>query len=97
VLTPDATIVLVGAPMSAKGLGPLKHIAGTRAAATGRSQTVTMFQAKIERADLTFMADLLEAGKIRSVIDRRYELRRASEALAYLGETHARGKIVLTI
>jgi NADPH:quinone reductase-like Zn-dependent oxidoreductase len=97
VLTPDATVVVVGAPMSSKGLGPLKHIVGTRVAATGRSQTVRLFQAKIEGADLAFMGELLESGKVRSVIDRRYELSQAREALDYLGEGHARGKIVITV
>lgn len=97
VLTRDATIVVVGAPMTSKGLGPLTHIIGTRVAATGRSQSATFFQAKIEHADLVFMGELLETGKVRSVIDRRYELGQAREALDYLGEGHARGKIVLTV
>jgi NADPH:quinone reductase-like Zn-dependent oxidoreductase len=96
-LTPDATVVVVGAPMSSKGLGPLKHIVGMRVAATGRSQTIRLFQAKIEGADLAFMGELLESGKVRSVIDRRYELSQAREALDYLGEGHARGKIVITV
>ena len=54
------------------------------------------FIAKIEKEDLGLLAELLEAGKVRSVIDRRYELSRAADALAYLGEGHARGKVVIT-
>jgi NADPH:quinone reductase-like Zn-dependent oxidoreductase len=96
-LTPNAIVVMVGAPMSNKGLGPLKHIIGTRLASIGRSQTVTFFVAKIEKDDLAYMSELLEAGKVRPVIDRRYELSRASDALLYLGERHARGKVVITV
>jgi len=97
VLKPGATVVVVGAPMSAKGLGPLKHIAGTRLTSIGRSQKVAMFMAKIERDDLRVMADLLESGKVKSVIDRTYPLSDVQDALRYLGELHARGKIVITI
>ena len=83
--------------MKNKGLGPLRHIIGTRVLSIGRSQTVKFFLAKIEKEDLAFMGELLAAGKVRSVIDRRYELSQAAEALRYLGTTHARGKIVLTM
>ncbi len=97
VLTPEATVVMVGAPMSAKGLGPLKHLFGTRVFALGRSQTVTNFLAKIEKEDLEFMRELLEAGKVRSIIDRRYDLSQVPDALRYLGTTHARAKVVITM
>jgi NADPH:quinone reductase-like Zn-dependent oxidoreductase len=97
VLKPEATIVMVGAPMSNKGLGPLKHIIGTRLASIGRSQKVTNFVAKIEKEDLAFMSELLEAGKVKPVIDRRYDLSQVPDALRYLGTTHARGKVVITV
>jgi NADPH:quinone reductase-like Zn-dependent oxidoreductase len=95
VLTPDATVVIVGGRMTYRGLGPLPHIAGTILKSKGRSQSVKFFVAKVESEDLAFLAKLLEAGTVRSVIDRRYELSHAREALAYLGEGHARGKIVI--
>jgi NADPH:quinone reductase-like Zn-dependent oxidoreductase len=97
VLTRDATVVAIGAPMSPKGLGPLNHIIGTRLAAIGRGQKVVNFIAKITKEDLGVMADLLAEGKVRAVIDRRYPLSEADEALRYLGTTHARGKIVITV
>jgi NADPH:quinone reductase-like Zn-dependent oxidoreductase len=53
--------------------------------------------AKPNQQDLTFMKGLLEAGKVVPVIDRRYPLSEAAEALRYLGEGHARGKIVITV
>jgi NADPH:quinone reductase-like Zn-dependent oxidoreductase len=97
VLTPDATVVVVGGPMTYRGLGPLPHIAAMMLKSKGRSQRVKFFTAKIEKADLAVLGELLETGKVRSVIDRRYELSRAPAALAYLGEGHARGKIVITV
>jgi NADPH:quinone reductase-like Zn-dependent oxidoreductase len=97
VLTPDATFVLIGGRMTYRGLGPLPHLAGTILKSKGRSQSVKFFVAKMEKEDLGVLADLLAAGTVKSVIDRRYELSRAAEALAYLGEGHARGKVVLTL
>ena len=47
--------------------------------------------------DLVFMKELLEAGKVVPVIDRRYPLRETAEALRYLEEGHARGKVVITV
>ncbi len=47
--------------------------------------------------DLVFMKELIEAGKVKSVIDRRYPLSEVAEALRYYGEGHARGKVVITV
>jgi NADPH:quinone reductase-like Zn-dependent oxidoreductase len=55
------------------------------------------FLAKITRKDLDFLKELLESGKVVPVIERRYPLSEAAEALRYLAEGHARGKIVLTV
>jgi NADPH:quinone reductase-like Zn-dependent oxidoreductase len=97
-LTPKATVVIVGANFpSNKGLGPLSHIIGTRLVAVGRSQTVKLVMAKINKEDLLVLQELLEAGKMRSVIDRRYELSQTLDAMRYLGEGHARGKVVITV
>lgn len=54
-------------------------------------------KAKGSQDDLNNIRGLYEKGKIRSVIDRRYPLSEAAEALGYLGEGHARGKIVITM
>jgi NADPH:quinone reductase-like Zn-dependent oxidoreductase len=47
--------------------------------------------------DLEYIAGLVEAGKLRPVIDRRYPLSEAVEAFRYLAEGHARGKVVITV
>ncbi len=55
------------------------------------------FLANINQKDLIFLKGLLEAGKLVPVIDRRYPLSDAAEALRYLAEGHAQGKVVLTV
>jgi NADPH:quinone reductase-like Zn-dependent oxidoreductase len=97
ILTPEATVVLVGGRMTYRGLGPLPHFLGTILKSRGRSQTVRFFVAKITTEDLAVLRELLEAGKVRPVIDRKYQLSEAAEALSYLGEGHARGKVVITV
>jgi NADPH:quinone reductase-like Zn-dependent oxidoreductase len=97
VLTPEATVVLVGGRMTYRGLGPIPHLLGSRLKATGRSQTAVSFLAKVNPDDLALLGQLLEAGTIRPVIDRRYSLEDAVAALEYLGGGHAKGKVVVTI
>jgi NADPH:quinone reductase-like Zn-dependent oxidoreductase len=53
--------------------------------------------ASINQKDLAFMKELLESGKVRPVIDRRYALSETADAMRYLGEGHAGGKVVITV
>jgi NADPH:quinone reductase-like Zn-dependent oxidoreductase len=53
--------------------------------------------AKPNHKDLAFMRELIEAGKVVPVIDRSYPLSQTADAFRYLGEGHARGKIVITL
>jgi len=53
--------------------------------------------AKTNQKDLILLKELLEAGKVVPVIDKRYSLKEAPEALRYLGAGHARGKVVITV
>lgn len=61
------------------------------------SQTFLSFIARVTKADLEVLRALLEAGKLTPVIDRVYKLNEAAEALRYLGERHARGKVVIAM
>lgn len=60
------------------------------------SKKVCGFLAKLNKNDLHFLKELLEGGRVVSVIDRRYPLSQAAEAIRYLEEGHAQGKVVLT-
>jgi NADPH:quinone reductase-like Zn-dependent oxidoreductase len=53
--------------------------------------------AKINRKDLSFIGEWIEAGKIVPVIDRCFPLAEAAEAFRYFGDSHARGKVVVSI
>jgi NADPH:quinone reductase-like Zn-dependent oxidoreductase len=97
VLAPEATVVVIGGPLTYRGLGPLPHIVGTMLKSVGRSQSVKFFVAKINTEDLAFLAELVGAGRIKSVIEKTYPLSEAPDALAHLGEGHARAKIVIAI
>jgi len=97
VLNPQATLVIVGAPKGNRLIGPLSHIVKVRLAAVRSSRKVVFFIAKFNKADMLILRELLEAGKVTPVIDRRYELSEIADAFRYLGEGHAQGKIVLIV
>ncbi len=61
------------------------------------SQKLVFHIAKISKEDLIVLKELIEAGKVTPVIDRRYPLSEVPDAIRYLGEGHARGKVVITI
>jgi NADPH:quinone reductase-like Zn-dependent oxidoreductase len=96
VLNPRATVVLVGGPIN-RVVGPMGHVAKMNLAAVGRSQKAVFFIAKFNRPDMEFLRDLLDAGKVAPVIDRRYELSETADALRYVGEGHTKGKVVITV
>ena len=62
-----------------------------------RDQKVAFFISKSTPEDLTTLRELLEAGTVTPVVERTYALREAAHALRYLGEGHARGKLVVTV
>jgi len=97
VLNPQATLVIVGAPKGNRLLGPLSHMVRILLAALRSSQKAVFFIAKINKEDLVVLRELLEAGKVTPVIDRRYELSDIADAFRYLGEGHAQGKVVVTV
>jgi NADPH:quinone reductase-like Zn-dependent oxidoreductase len=96
-LKPQATLVIVGAPKGNRLLGPLSHVVKLRLAAVRSSQKVVFFIAKFNKADMVVLQELLAAGKVTPVIDRRFELNEIADALLYMGEGHAQGKVVLTV
>lgn len=62
------------------------------------NQTFSFYIAQLNHQDLSFLADLMQSGKITPVIDRTYKsLGEIKDALAYLEQGHARGKVVITV
>ena len=89
---------MVGGPKKGRWIGPLSQVVKLRLSSLGGSRRVVApFLAKMNKEDLVVLQELLEAGAVTPVIDRQYELSELREALRYLGEGHARGKVVVTV
>jgi NADPH:quinone reductase-like Zn-dependent oxidoreductase len=97
VLKPDARFVIVGAPKRGGFLGPLPALIKLRLGAIGASQPIKFFIAQFNRPDLDALREMIEAGQVRPIVDLEYPLSDIQAAMAYLGEGHARGKVVLSI
>ncbi len=96
VLNPHATLVIVGGPKG-RLMGPLGHIATVRLAAFRGSQKAVFFIAKWNKPDMDVLRELLESGNVKPVVEKRYELGEVADALRYMGEGHAQGKIVINV
>ena len=79
----------MAAMMEAMLLGPWISMRG--------SKKMGNMLGKPNQQDLVFMKDLVEAGKVKPVIDRCYPLSEVPDALRYLEEGHAQGKVVITV
>ena len=97
VLKPDGIYVIVGAAGRGRWLGPLAPALKTLAYAPFASAEFVFFIANMNKPDLRFVAELMEQGKVRPVIDRTYPLGEIRDAFRYFDEGHARGKIVVTL
>lgn len=95
-LSPRGTYVMAG---SSRVFSQMLQtvVLGSLISRVGTKKMGFMGIAKLNQSDLVFLRDLLEAGKIRSVIDRRYPLEKTDEAFRYFGEGHARGKVVVSM
>ena len=92
ILNPNGTYVMVGGALSQI----FKSILFGWLMSFG-SKKMRSLAAKSDQKDLEFIVKLVEDAKIRPVIDRRYSLDRTAEAMQYLGEGHARGKVVINV
>ena len=92
-LSPEGIYVATGGSMAqslqATMIGPFISMTG--------SKTMGGMMVKPNKNDLIFVKELLEAGKIVPVIDRCYPLSDTAEAFHYIGEGHAKGKVVITV
>ena len=60
-------------------------------------QRLGRFLVSMNHADLVALAELIETGKVRPVLERTYPLTEAAQALAHVGQGHARGKVAITV
>ena len=97
-LTPKGRYVGAGmVALSPSMIGLPAHLIAEFVRARFVSQKFGLFIAKIDHRDLAEMADLMKSGKVTPVIDRSYSLPEVPDAIRYLEQHHAQGKVVITL
>jgi NADPH:quinone reductase-like Zn-dependent oxidoreductase len=96
-LTPTGTLLLSSGDSNGRWIGPMTRILKAIVLSPFVSQRLASFEAKQSGEDLQVLKGLIETGKVTPVIDRMYSLGDVPEAIRYLEEGHARGKIVITV
>jgi NADPH:quinone reductase-like Zn-dependent oxidoreductase len=96
-LTPKGTLVLISGDSRGHLLGPVARLLRALAMSPFVSQRMVAFTMKPNGEDMELLRGLLEAGGLTPVIDRTYPLTEVPEAIRYLEQGHARGKVVVTV
>ena len=99
VLTPTGKYVLIGGGgASDQGfLGGLGKALWAMVFSKFVNQQMGMMMADANQKDLTVLADMMQTGKLKPVIDRTYKLDQVPDAIRYLEQGHARGKVIITV
>lgn len=95
VLKPEGSLVIVGTSSKDPWIGPFMGVIEAMALSPFMSQEAGLMMARLTQQDLGILADLLKSGKVTPVIDRRYSSHEIPQAIRYVGEGHARGKVVV--
>ena len=93
----DVAEKLVGGPSDNSWLGPLTTSLKAYVVAPFVSQKLIFMLADANKDDLEVLRDLMQAGKLTPVIDRRYPLAETAQAIAYLEQGHAKGKVIVAV
>jgi NADPH:quinone reductase-like Zn-dependent oxidoreductase len=96
-LNPKGTYVVVGGPGGRWMIGPMSRVITAPVLSRIVGRNLVMHLTRPSQADLGTIRELMEAGKITPVIDKRYRLSDVREAVRYLEQGHARGKVVITV
>src|SRR5262249_40400162 len=96
VITPGGTLIIIGAGKD-RWLGGFDRPLRLSVASRFLRQKLRTFRAQMNKDDLTLVGNLMAEGKITPVIDRRYKLSEVPQAVAYVEEGHARGKVIIEV
>jgi NADPH:quinone reductase-like Zn-dependent oxidoreductase len=96
-LAPHGTLVIAGGETSGRWLAGSDRQVRALVLSRFIGQTLKTFVAKENHEDLLVLKELIEAGKVTPAIDRAYPLAEAPEAISYMVDGHARGKVVVTV
>ena len=98
VLAPTGRLAVVGIdPSKGNWIAPLVRILGAQLLSRFGSRKLGFMLTDMKHEDLLFLQELIEAGKVTPVIDRRYPLSEVPDAIRYLETMRARGKVVITV
>lgn len=97
VLVPNGTLVSVGGPSDNSWLGPLTGLVKNWLASKFVSQKIVFMLANANKDDMGVLRELMQAGKLTPVIDRRYPLSETPAAVGYVEQGHARGKVIIDV
>jgi NADPH:quinone reductase-like Zn-dependent oxidoreductase len=96
-LGPKGTLIITGGEAGGRWLGGNDRQLRALLLSRFVDQNLTTFISKENHEDLSVLKDLIESGKITPVLDRTYPLTDVPEAIRYLEQGHARGKVVITV
>ena len=99
ILNPKGKYVMIGGggPNDSPWVGPFGRVIHALVISPFISQKMGMMMADPSQTDLAILGDLMQSGKMKPVIDRTYKLSEVPEAIRYLEEGHARGKVIITV
>ena len=97
VLTPQGALVMVGGSSEEPFVGPMWAAIGAKLASPFVSQKLIFLLAQLNQPDISLLSVWMQAGQLTPVIDKRYPLNETAEAIRYLEQGHARGKVVITV
>jgi NADPH:quinone reductase-like Zn-dependent oxidoreductase len=99
VLNPNGKYVLIGGggPNDNRWIGPFARLIHIAVLSPFIDQKMGMMMADANQNDLTALADMMQTGKLKPVIDRTYKLDQVPDAIRYVEQGHARGKVIITV
>jgi NADPH:quinone reductase-like Zn-dependent oxidoreductase len=97
VLTRSGSLVMVGGPSDGPWIGGFSRSIEAMLVQPFVSQRLISFLAHLDRADLAVLGDMMQSGQLTPVIDRRYPLSATADAIRYLEQGHARGKVIVSV
>jgi NADPH:quinone reductase-like Zn-dependent oxidoreductase len=99
ILNPNGKYVMIGGggPNDNRWIGPFGRVIHTLILSPFINQKMGMMMADANQKDLTILGDMMQSGKLKPVIDRTYKLDQLPDAIRYLEEGHARGKVIITV
>src|SRR5213592_260000 len=99
ILNPNGKYVMIGGggPNDNRWIGPFGRVIHMLILSPFINQKMGMMMADANQNDLTILGDMMQSGKLKPVIDRTYKLDQVPDAIRYLEEGHARGKVVINV